>query len=48
METITNIDKIKICCKTCGGEMILESSLNINLAVFVCEKCELQIRIGIL
>jgi len=42
------IDDIKIICKNCGEEMILESNFNNYSGIFSCRKCKEYINIKVM
>jgi len=42
-----NVDDIKIICKKCNNEMVLESSLNLVNGIYICGKCNEHLNIGI-
>ena len=43
----TNIDSIRIICKKCNGEMVLESNWNNWSGIYVCTRCEEQINLRV-
>jgi len=40
------LDEIKIICKRCNKEMILESTLNDTNGIYICNKCLEHVNLG--